>query len=65
MNKKQLYTAPEADLLVVRFEENIMSAKVKSLNHTLYFLSGDDDDYEEDWDEKTSYSTRDEDDDED
>ena len=25
MNKKQLYTAPEADLLVVRFEENIMS----------------------------------------
>lgn len=25
MNKKQLYTAPEAELLVVRFEENIMS----------------------------------------
>ena len=25
MNKKQLYTAPEADLLVVRFEENILS----------------------------------------
>ena len=25
MNKKQLYTAPEADLLVIRFEENIMS----------------------------------------
>ena len=25
MNKKQLYEAPEAELLVVRFEENIMS----------------------------------------
>ena len=25
MNTKQLYTAPEADLLVIRFEENIMS----------------------------------------
>ena len=28
MNKKQLYTAPEADLLVVRFEENIMSPAI-------------------------------------
>ena len=25
MNKKQLYSAPEAELLVVKFEENIMS----------------------------------------
>jgi len=25
MKEKQLYTAPAADLLVVRFEENIMS----------------------------------------
>ena len=29
MKEKQLYTAPAADLLVVRFEENIMSAQVK------------------------------------
>ena len=25
MNKKQLYTAPEAELLVVRFEEGILT----------------------------------------
>ncbi len=25
MKEKQLYTAPAADLLVVRFEENVMS----------------------------------------
>ena len=25
MNKKQLYSAPEAELLVVKYEENIMS----------------------------------------
>lgn len=25
MTQKQLYTAPQADLLVVRFEENILS----------------------------------------
>lgn len=25
MKEKQLYTAPEAELLVVRFEENILS----------------------------------------
>ncbi len=25
MNKKQFYSAPEAELLVIKFEENIMS----------------------------------------
>ena len=34
MNKKQLYTAPEAELLVVRFEENIMSPGAKQANGT-------------------------------
>ena len=26
MNKKQLYSAPEAELLVVRFEENFLNS---------------------------------------
>ena len=26
MNKKQLYTAPEAELLVVRFEESLLQS---------------------------------------
>ena len=34
MNKKQLYTAPEAELLVVRFEENIMSPGAPQANGT-------------------------------
>lgn len=29
MNKKQFYTSPEVDVLVVRFEENIMSNPAK------------------------------------
>lgn len=33
MTKKQTYTAPEADLLVIRFEENIMSAKYGATGH--------------------------------
>lgn len=33
MTKKQTYTAPEADLLVIRFEENIMSAKYGTAGH--------------------------------
>ena len=36
MNTKQLYTAPEADLLVVRFEENIMSAKLNGGSKVLF-----------------------------
>lgn len=28
MNKKQLYSAPEAELLVVRFEENFLDGSV-------------------------------------
>ena len=34
MNTKQLYTAPEADLLVVRFEDNIMSPGDRQINGT-------------------------------
>ena len=30
MNKKQLYSAPEAELLYVKFEENIMSPTFSS-----------------------------------
>ncbi len=43
MNKKQLYSAPEAELLVVRFEENIMSV-VNGVNYsnTKGGVSGDD-----------------------
>jgi hypothetical protein len=29
MNEKQFYTSPEVDVLVVRFEENIMSNPAK------------------------------------
>ena len=36
MKEKQLYTAPEADLLVVRFEENIMSAKLNGGSKVLF-----------------------------
>ncbi len=37
MNKtKQGYVTPLSDLLVVRFEENIMSYKANSDNHTEY-----------------------------
>ena len=32
MNKKQLYTAPEAELLVVRFEENILSGGINNIS---------------------------------
>ncbi len=44
---KQTYLSPETDLLVVRFEENIMSNNVNSANHTQYLIGGADDDYEE------------------
>lgn len=47
MNKtKQGYVAPLSDLLVVRFEENIMSG-YNSSNHTQYLTGGVDNDYEE------------------
>ena len=37
MNKQKLnYLAPEAETLVIRFEENILSYKVNSVNHTEY-----------------------------
>ena len=42
MKEKQLYTAPAADLLVVRFEENVMSAQAKSMPTFI-------EDSEEDW----------------
>ena len=32
MNKKLLYSAPEAELLVVRFEENIMSGGIQDIS---------------------------------
>ena len=39
MNKnKQIYSQPEAELLVVRFEQNIMSQNTQS--HTEYFIDG-------------------------
>ena len=44
MNKKLLYSAPEAELLVVRFEENILSGG------GLQDISGDDvEDDSDDW----------------
>ena len=37
MNKKQFYSAPEAELLVIKFEENFcVSPTVNSTNHTEY-----------------------------
>ena len=35
MNKKQLYSTPEAELLVVRFEENILSFDKDNNTETL------------------------------
>ena len=47
MNKtKRGYETPTSELLVVRFEQNIMSG-FNTLNHSEYFVSGVDDDYEE------------------
>ena len=43
MIQKQLYAAPEAELLVVRFEENIMSPTGES------FSSQTGDDNDDDW----------------
>ena len=34
--KKALYTAPETEQLVISFEENIMSAKVKATGANAY-----------------------------
>ena len=45
MNTKQLYTAPEADLLVVRFEENIMSPGAWNSAIVAGTIWDDDDDY--------------------
>ena len=47
MNKiKNTYSAPEADLLVVRFEQNIMSVNsVSSKTGGEYFLTGDGEGY--------------------
>ena len=42
MLKKQLYAAPEAELLVVRFEENIMSPNYNENQHTEYLDSEED-----------------------
>ena len=50
MNKmKSLYEAPTTDVLVVRFEESLLtlSNNVNSVNHTQYLIGGADDDYEE------------------
>ena len=46
---KQTYLSPETDLLVVRFEESLLtlSNNVNSANHTQYLIGGADDDYEE------------------
>ena len=46
MNKtKQGYVAPLSELLVVRFEENIMSAQFSSLNGTEVISDGGDEDF--------------------
>ena len=42
MYKKLLYSAPEAELLVIKFEENIMSPIVNSTNHTEYLGAEED-----------------------
>lgn len=50
MTQKQFYESPSAELLVVRFEENIMSPQYgsNSTNATEYYLGGAaDDGYEE------------------
>lgn len=44
---KNNYEQPYAELIVVRFEENVMSPIVNSNNHTEYLTGGVDDDYEE------------------
>jgi hypothetical protein len=42
MIKKSFYTAPEAELLVVNFEENIMSPTYNENQHTEYLGSEED-----------------------
>ena len=45
MNKiKNTYSAPEADLLVVRFEQNIMSGEINTATGTEYLDYCDDKD---------------------
>jgi len=43
MNKKSLYTTPETELLVVRFEENIMSPAYNGDNNETPVDGGDED----------------------
>ena len=42
MNKNPFYAAPEAELLVVRFEENIMSPVYNENQHTEYLGNEED-----------------------
>ncbi len=46
---KTTYERPTTDLLVIRFEQNLLtlSNQVNSVNHTQYITGGADDDYEE------------------
>lgn len=47
MNKKQLYSAPEAELLVVRFEENFLQSgpTFNTVNNTEELLDGGDENF--------------------
>ena len=45
MNKKQLYSAPEAELLVVRFEENFCASPTFSSKGTETMFVEDEEDF--------------------
>ena len=44
MNKKLLYSAPEAELLVVRFEENFCQSPFSSTDNTETLIDDGDED---------------------